>query len=68
MNLVEGGKIAVAFPSDEEFINNIHHERKSESDHLPPAEKLAAMIGEWGFKAEVLAATADEYLVLVSRQ
>lgn len=68
MNLVEGGKIAVAFPSDEEFINNIHHERKSESDHLPPAEKLAAMIGEWGFKAEVLAATADEYVVLVSRQ
>lgn len=68
MNLVPGGKIVVAFPSDEEFINNIHHERKSESDHLPPAGKLAAMIREWGFHAEVLAATPDEYVVMIGCQ
>lgn len=63
MNMKPDGRIVIAFPSDEEFINNIHHERKAEHDHLPPAHKLAEMISNWGFKAEVLAATSDEYIV-----
>lgn len=65
MNIRQGGCIVIAFPSDEKFINNIHHERKSESDHLPPAATLAAMIRSWGYMADVLAATADEYIVVV---
>lgn len=65
MNMTEGGVIVVAFPSDEKFINNIHHERDSESDHLPPARVLAAIIREWGFRTEILADDADEYIILV---
>ena len=63
MNMKQDGRIVIAFPSDEEFINNIHHEKKAEHDHLPPAHTLAEMIRNWGFKAEVLAATPDEYIV-----
>ena len=63
MNMSTNGRIIIAFPSDEEFINNIHHERKAEHDHLPPAHVLAEMIRHWGYKAEVLAATPDEYIV-----
>lgn len=67
MNIKPGGCIVVAFPSDEVFINNIHHERKSESDHLPPARTLAHMIESWGYSTEVLAASEDEYVVRISR-
>ncbi len=68
MNVKPGGSIFIAFPSDEKFINNIHHERKSESDHLPPAARLAEMIRLWGYDAEVLADTSDEYIIKVSLQ
>lgn len=67
MNIKPGGCIVIAFPSDEKFINNIHHERKSESDHLPPAETLAEMITLWGYKAEVLANTPDAYIIKVTK-
>ena len=63
MNMKPDGTIVIAFPSDEEFINNIHHERKAEHDHLPPANVLAEMIRHWGYKADVLAATPDEYII-----
>lgn len=68
MNMAPGGCVVIAFPCDEIFINNIHHERKSESDHLPPAHALAAMIAAWGFSAEVVAASKNEYIVLVRRR
>ena len=67
MNMKPDGRIVIAFPSDEEFINNIHHERKAEHDHLPPAHTLAEMIRHWGFNAEVLAATSDEYIIEVKK-
>lgn len=65
MNIRPGGVIVIAFPCDEKFINNIHHERKSESDHLPPAPVLARMIENWGFSAEVTAYDSEEYIILV---
>lgn len=68
MNMAPDGCVVIAFPCDEVFINNIHHERKSESDHLPPAHALAAMIAAWGFSAEVVAASKNEYIVLVRRR
>lgn len=68
MNMKPGGRIVIAFPSDEEFINSIHHERKAEHDHLPPAHKLAEMISHWGFKATVLAATPDEYIIEIKNR
>ena len=67
MNMKPDGIIVIAFPSDEKFINNIHHERNAEHDHLPPAHVLAEMICRWGFKATVLAATPDEYIVEIKK-
>ncbi len=67
MNLKPGGAIVIAFPSDEKFINSIHHERKSESDHLPSAGVLAERIKGWGFEAEVLAENPEEYIVIVRK-
>ncbi|MDE6636798.1 MAG: class I SAM-dependent methyltransferase [Muribaculaceae bacterium] len=65
MNMKPGGIIVIAFPSDEIFINNIHHEKKAEHDHLPSAHVLAEMIRHWGYNTEVIAATSDEYIVEV---
>lgn len=67
MNMTPDGVIVIAFPSDEKFINDIHHERKSKSGHLPPAATLASMIAAWGFDARVISATPDEYIVMVRR-
>lgn len=65
MNMKKDGRIVIAFPSDEKFINDIHHERKAEHDHLPPANTLAEMINHWGLKADVMAATSDEYIIII---
>lgn len=67
MNMRPEGKIVIAFPSDEKFINAIHHERKSESDHLPSAPKLASILDYWGFEAEVLSDTPDAYVIRVNQ-
>lgn len=67
MNIRPGGVIVVAFPCDERFINDIHHERKSESGHLPPAPVLAGMIGSWGMQAEVVAYDKEEYIIQVKQ-
>lgn len=67
MNIKPDGFIVIAFPSDEKFINNIHHERKSESDHLPSAPALAEMINGWGWQAYVISYTPDEYIIKVRK-
>ncbi len=67
MNMKQDGAIVIAFPSDEKFINNIHHEKKAEHDHLPPAKMLAEMIRHWGFKATVAADTPDEYIIILTQ-
>lgn len=66
-NLSEGGRIIVAFPSDENFINNIHRERKAESDLLPPATVLASRLSAWGLPSEVRAYDTEHYVVEISR-
>lgn len=67
VNLAEDGKITIAFPSSEEFINSIHRERHSESDLLPSAHTLAAHLQAEGLNAEVAAADEDAYVVVVGR-
>ena len=62
-NLKPDGRIIIAFPTDEHFINNIHSERKAESDLLPPASLLAERLCNWGLAANVIAETPDEYIV-----
>ena len=65
VNLKDGGNIFIAFPCSEEFINNIHKEKHSESDALLSAPKLAEYLNNAGLKAEVLSADADSYLIKV---
>ncbi|MDE6264628.1 MAG: class I SAM-dependent methyltransferase [Paramuribaculum sp.] len=62
-NLKPGGCIFIAFPTDEKFINNIHGERKAESDLLPPAETLAGRFREWGLDATTVAYSPEMYIV-----
>ena len=64
-NLKKDGKITVAFPSDENFINNIHKERKAESDLLPSAPHLASIFSGWGLPAAVCAYDSHRYVVQI---
>ncbi len=68
MNVKRNGYIVIAFPSDEKFINNIHHERNSESDHLPSAPQLAEILTEHGFHTEVVAYNQEEYILLLTSE
>lgn len=67
MNLNPGGVIVIAFPCDEKYINDIHHERKSDSDHLQPAPVLAKIIDSWGFRTEVIAYDSEQFIISISR-
>lgn len=53
-NLASSGKILVVFPADEEFVNNIHKEKKSESQLLLSANRLRDVFREWGREASVI--------------
>lgn len=67
VNLKDDGVISVAFPCNEDFINNIHKEKHSESDRLPSAQELAKYLKEEGLKAEVIIASDDCYLINISK-
>lgn len=62
-NLNEGGRIIIAFPSDEKFINNIHKERKAESDILPSAPLMSSRFNEWGMNSSVIKYDPGHYIV-----
>ena len=66
MNMKKGGHIVIAFPSDEKFINSIHHDRGSDSDHLMPAPQLAGVIRQWGYDVSVASDTPDAYILIIS--
>lgn len=66
VNLREGGRIVIAFPSDETFINNIHGHKHAPHDQLPSAHKLAEILNAEGFNAGVIAADPDKYVVEIS--
>lgn len=66
-NLKEEGQIIIAFPTDEKFINNIHKERKAESDMLKDAPQLADELKGQGFKALSLAYSSDRYIVGITK-
>ena len=65
-NLKENGRIVIAFPSDENFINNIHEERKAESELLPSAPDLSLRLREWGFDSSVIRYDEGHYLVEIA--
>lgn len=65
-NLKEKGRIIIAFPTDENYINNIHKEKKAESELLPSAPALSLKLREWGFESSVIRYDEGHYLVEIS--
>ena len=66
-NLKPDGCIIIAFPTDEKFINDIHRNRKAESDLLPPASELCECFQSWNLSSEVISATNDEYIIKIMK-
>lgn len=62
-HLTDIGRVVVAFPCKEDFINHIHGEVRAEADMLPPAPVLAERIREWGMDARMLEYSDDLYIV-----
>ncbi len=62
-HLNTGGRIYIAFPNDESFVNHIHGEKKSTADLLPSAPALALHFFENDIKARVLEYSEDAYVV-----
>lgn len=67
-NLTPEGRIIIAFPTDERFINGIHHDRKPDSDMLPPADELAAQLKENGLNATTISYNEGEYIVEIRKR
>lgn len=62
-NLKPGGRIIIAFPSDETFVNNIHKEKKAESKLLPSAPDLSERFTRWDMDSSVISYSPDIYMV-----
>ena len=67
VNLASGGIITVAFPTGPDFINNIHRQRHSDSDILPPAEELAKTFRLHGLDATVAKADEECYIINIRK-
>lgn len=67
VNLKEGGRITVAFPCSEQFINNIHRDKHSESDTLLPANQLTKFFQSNGIDAEVACASSEIYIINIRK-
>ena len=65
VNLKPGGRIYIAFPCDNSFINNIHKEKHSDSDALPSPPALSEMLNKEGLESEVICDTPSSYVVSV---
>lgn len=65
VNLKPDGTITIAFPCDNNFINNIHREKHSQSDVLPTPYELAEFLKKEGLEAEVMADTPSAYVVTI---
>ncbi|MCM1110444.1 MAG: class I SAM-dependent methyltransferase [Clostridium sp.] len=65
-SLTEHGVIYVAFPTDEQFINNIHRTNRAPGDFLPSAPRLAERFESWGLIASCPREGGD-YVVAVRR-
>lgn len=66
-SLADGGRIIIAFPNDETFVNNIHAEKKAPHEALPSATELAARLASAGFPARVVAESEELYIVEIEK-
>ena len=64
VNLKPGGKIVIAFPNDENFVNHIHGDVEAHSHLLPPARVLADELALVGFNIEYAYSDPERYVVI----
>lgn len=67
VNLKDNGEIFIAFPCGPDFINNIHKEKHSESDLLPPASVLTTQLRNQGLNASCIADTDSCYIIKIEK-
>lgn len=66
-NLTDDGRIVIAFPNGEQFVNSIHHHNGSEADILSSAPALALELFEEGFQSRVVEYSPDAYIVTIRK-
>lgn len=66
-NLTTGGRIIIAFPNDEQFVNRIHADKKAPHEPLPSATGLAARLAAAGFPTRVIAQSPELYIVEIEK-
>lgn len=62
-HLSDIGRIVIAFPCREDFINHVHGDVKADAHLLPPAPVLAERIRNWGLSANVIEYSDDLYIL-----
>lgn len=67
VNLKPDGSIVIAFPCDNNFINNIHKEKHSSSDKLPSPATLSEFFIKGGLKARVVSDTKKSYVIIINK-
>lgn len=65
-NLRKNGRLVIAFPTDEKFINEVHGRKKIESEPLPSAYILAESLCLAGFNARCLSYSPTSYIVEIA--
>lgn len=62
-NLNDHGRIIIAFPCDEAFINSIHSDKDADAKQLPSAPCLSSFLTRSGIQNQVLAYGSDRYII-----
>ncbi|MDE6301832.1 MAG: class I SAM-dependent methyltransferase [Muribaculaceae bacterium] len=66
-SLAPEGRIIIAFPNDEVFVNNIHADKHAPHEPLPSATSLAARLAAAGFPTRVVAESEELYIVEIEK-
>ncbi|MDE6396859.1 MAG: class I SAM-dependent methyltransferase [Muribaculaceae bacterium] len=66
VNLKPGGRIVIAFPNDENFVNHIHEGVDAHSHLLPSARGLADELAMVGFNIEYAYSDPGRYIVILN--
>lgn len=65
-NLRKNGRIVIAFPTDEKFVNRVHGHKKIESEQLPSAPCLVQSLRLAGFNARCLSYSPTSYIIEIA--
>ena len=66
-HLLPDGRIIIAFPNDESFVNHVHEGVKEDSRLLPSAPAPALSLFDNGFHAKILESSPEAYIIELVR-